>query len=78
MSSTELFDRAKCRGNDTEWFFPEHGANIGKQRAFCSDCPVRLPCLQYALDHELNDGVWGGTSPTERKNLRRARRLSQR
>ena len=78
MSSTELFERAKCRGKDTDWFFPENGENLRKQRVFCSDCPVRLPCVEYALEHKLSDGVWGGTSPAERDNLRRSRSLSHR
>jgi WhiB family transcriptional regulator, redox-sensing transcriptional regulator len=78
MSSTELYELAKCVGKETDWFFPEHGANIAEQRAFCSDCPVRSQCLAYALEHNLTDGVWGGTSPNERRNLRRTWKLNHR
>lgn len=66
--------RAKCRDRDDIVFFPGDGDNAFKARRFCSDCPVRMKCLEYALRHNLKDGVWGGTSPNQRKVIRKKMR----
>ena len=42
-------------------------------RKVCSDCPVKSPCLEYALEHRIDHGVWGGTSERERRRILRAR-----
>ncbi len=39
-------------------------------KAQCFGCPVRAECLAYALDQNEVFGVWGGTDPDERKQLR--------
>lgn len=36
----------------------------------CGPCPAKLPCLQYALDHEIIHGFWGGISATDRERMR--------
>ena len=35
-------------------------------------CPVKEPCLEFALSTNQDSGVWGGTSEEERRKLRRA------
>ncbi len=40
-------------------------------RVLCAGCRVREPCLTYALEHRIGDGVWGGLSPTRRAALAR-------
>jgi hypothetical protein len=40
-------------------------------RRLCRTCPVREPCLHYALDHHV-EGVWGGLDEAERRQLRAA------
>ena len=35
-------------------------------KALCRTCPVRLECLEYADDNRLQEGIWGGLTPTER------------
>lgn len=39
----------------------------------CMGCPVRDQCLMEALHHEERSdcGVWGGTTPEQRKQIRR-------
>ena len=37
-------------------------------------CPVRIQCLNYALNTRQDDGVWGGTTENERERIRRQRR----
>lgn len=42
-------------------------------KAICAACPVQTTCLQYADDHHIADGIYGGLDPAERKNLARRR-----
>jgi WhiB family transcriptional regulator, redox-sensing transcriptional regulator len=43
---------------------------VDKARAICSTCPVKKECLNYAIEHECQ-GIWGGTTDSERKKIRR-------
>lgn len=55
---------------DLDWDSPMiHSEQIG----VCGGCPVRAQCLMTALDREAayDVGVWGGTSPTLRSEIRR-------
>jgi WhiB family redox-sensing transcriptional regulator len=67
---------ARCAETDPEAFFPEQGVRIRKVRGVCNRCEALDECLTYALDRELDndwDGVWGGTSPEQRRRNKRAR-----
>lgn len=63
-----------CRYDDVpNWlFFPSRGDHVTLTMAkeVCARCPVVEECLAFALDHQP-DGVWGGTSKKERRELRR-------
>jgi hypothetical protein len=48
------------------------GNHVDRARRVCKGCPVKEACLEWALRHE-QFGVWGGTSESERKQLRRRR-----
>ncbi|MFC4502739.1 MULTISPECIES: WhiB family transcriptional regulator [Streptomyces] len=64
---------AYCRGADIRTFFPppgDHGA-IQRALAICALCPVRAPCLRYALSHRERHGVWGGLTEETRETLTR-------
>lgn len=39
--------------------------------AYCSDCPIREMCLQFAMDHPEEQGIWGGLTSRQRKALRK-------
>jgi WhiB family redox-sensing transcriptional regulator len=70
--------RAACRDEDPELFFPVSDVGPGARqadqaKAVCARCPVRAECLEYALDNGLDHGVFGGTTETERRELRRRR-----
>lgn len=43
-------------------------------KAICARCPVQGSCLQYALAEGEREGVWGGTTPGERRDLLLLRR----
>jgi hypothetical protein len=56
---------AACANHDPEWWFPSKtgkGAVVEAERAqsICAQCPVRKACEQYAKDHQIPFGVWGG------------------
>lgn len=57
---------------DLPWF-PVRGQSPAPAVAVCETCTVREVCLDYAIAEDLDDGVWGGMSPAQRKQLRRAR-----
>lgn len=42
--------------------------------AICEVCPVKAPCLQYALDAKEPAGIFGGLTEPERRALMRRRR----
>lgn len=64
---------AACRDHSTALFFIGPGASSSAARAVCAVCPVRSPCLAYALGNQYLTGIWGGTSAHERSQMRRRR-----
>lgn len=42
-----------------------------KAREICRSCPVTAPCLAYALATRQEHGCWAGTTPNQRRTLRR-------
>jgi WhiB family redox-sensing transcriptional regulator len=60
---------ARCKGKDTNFFYPTTPIGYQNAKAVCEDCPVKVPCLMYALENYENHGVWGGTSERERARL---------
>ncbi len=68
MTGFDWQDDALCAQVDPEMFFVEKGGSIAEAKAVCALCDVRAECLATAL--ELGPvGVWGGTSPMERRKL---------
>ncbi|MGY5051254.1 WhiB family transcriptional regulator [Streptomyces sp. 900105755] len=69
-------ERAACQDVDPDLFFPIGTAGltlvqIDEAKAVCARCPVRERCLQWALDVGQVEGVWGGTTESERRATRR-------
>jgi Transcription factor WhiB len=44
---------------------PDRAARVDAAREVCADCPVRLPCLAWALRTFPAAGVWAGLLPEE-------------
>lgn len=70
--------RAECSDADPDLFFPTAGEGTpagriqyAEAQAVCAHCPVAADCLEYALDAGLDHGVFGGTTPSERRDLLR-------
>lgn len=75
-------EQALCVQADPDWF-PDKGqrglAAIATRN--CGHCPVRTPCLDYALSGAdtwagIATGIWGGTTPRERDQLRLKRKAA--
>jgi WhiB family redox-sensing transcriptional regulator len=62
---------AACGGIDPNIFFPPYynAAHAKKALRICSECPVRLECLKDAVTEYQEFGIFGGTTPNERKRL---------
>jgi WhiB family redox-sensing transcriptional regulator len=64
----------KCRDLDPATFFPSDAVGVDIARRICADCPVKNLCLEYALYHRIEHGVWGGASERARRRMSARRR----
>ena len=78
MSDTDWMGDALCKEVGLDLFFPEKGENITAARRTCMACPVTAACLDYAVLHHIDFGVWGGTSPRQRRRIRHNRGAQER
>jgi WhiB family transcriptional regulator, redox-sensing transcriptional regulator len=62
---------ADCREVDIDVFYPEPMTAKTAQPAkrICHGCPVRESCLRFALATRDRQGIFGGTTPAERRVL---------
>jgi WhiB family transcriptional regulator, redox-sensing transcriptional regulator len=70
---------AACQSADPDLFFPASTAGpaerqVARAKKICAGCAVRQQCLEFALDQGLAYGIWGGTTPEDRRLHRRRRR----
>ena len=69
---------AACTGQDPRLFTDPRPDSDDTDRALgiCHACPVRHPCLNEALTRpaSIDVGIWGATTPDERRGLRHPRR----
>ena len=85
----DWFDDALCKGVDPNVFFPVGAGGPAfkdgrpsstedfeeEAASKCGPCPVKSECLEYAIDNRIPEGVWGGTTESQRRRIvkRRAR-----
>ncbi|WP_262062623.1 WhiB family transcriptional regulator [Streptomyces sp. STR69] len=74
----DIEQRAACAGHKTELFFPRETDTVAVEyaKAVCQGCPVMRACLVQALRNGDEFAVLGGTTPAERRLIRR--RLAER
>lgn len=70
---------ASCRTQhyNPDWWWPERsepdeGAKVAI--AICRSCKVRDLCLDYAIAHKEDHGIWGGLMPAHRTAIANQRR----
>lgn len=61
---------AACRNQGHALWFPADGKSTQAARKVCADCPARIPCLDTALADPTLEGIWGGTSESDRERMR--------
>ncbi|MGH9274743.1 MAG: WhiB family transcriptional regulator, partial [Acidimicrobiales bacterium] len=65
-----------CTNVPPSTFFPSDGAGVEAARKICATCPVQQLCLEHALLHRIDHGVWGGCSERERRRILKRRRAA--
>lgn len=78
----EWHEQALCYHMDPTIFFGEEDGTgrkpnrpsltsieIRHAKSICDDCPVARECLEYAVAHDQDYGVWGGMTAKERKMM---------
>ncbi len=61
-----------CRKYPTRmWFGGDHRETV-RAKAICAACVVQTQCLEFAFDRADLLGIWAGTTPHERAEMRRA------
>jgi hypothetical protein len=69
---------AACRGLDTESFYGTSNDSVSRAKGICGRCFVQGACLSVAdeleqgLGQRMVHGIWGGLTPDERIERRRA------
>ena len=63
-------EQARCAGADPSLFFPSDEENE-QALQLCRGCPVQEQCLEYALEHNIEFGTWGGMTEAERRTIRK-------
>ena len=58
-----------CQSVDPETFFPAPSEPADAAVALCRTCDVQGACLAWALEVGDCHGVWGGTTPRERRAM---------
>jgi hypothetical protein len=64
-----------CHGL-TDLFFPLRGVppqRIAKALAICAECPYKERCRETAIERNEKDGIWGGTTVSQRRRIRAER-----
>jgi WhiB family transcriptional regulator, redox-sensing transcriptional regulator len=61
--------RGVCQSVDPEMFFPAPSEAADTAVALCRSCEVQGACLAWALDVGDCHGVWGATTPRERRAM---------
>ena len=69
----QWMERASCADMPCDTFFPSDGAGVIRAQRVCARCPVTVLCLEYALRHRVDHGVWGGCSERKRRRILKAR-----
>lgn len=77
--------QAACRqdGIDPEWFWAADNSRIphsnydriARAKEVCARCPVQGLCLEAGVRNNEQFGIWGGTTPAERRAIKRRRRF---
>lgn len=57
---------AECKDKNPELFFSSASKEA---KEICAECPIKDACLQWALDMDIDFGIWGGLTERERRRF---------
>lgn len=60
-----------CSSADPDLWFSVGAVEHKQAKIICRQCPVRMSCLEYAMDAPVDHGIWGGLTERERRRHRR-------
>ena len=63
-----------CHNADPETFFADSDLEIAFAKSLCGSCPMKLACLEGAIDRGEPCGVWGGQLIEDGAVIERKRR----
>jgi len=72
-SRSSWWGLASCQGVNPDLFFPASEQDATPALEICASCPVREVCLEHALTSEEREGIWGATTPRQRREMRRSK-----
>ncbi len=86
IEQLEWQEEALCREYNVDLFFGgdaaesemERQAREAHAKAVCQRCPVKEPCLEFAMETSQKYGIWGGMTDKERASLKRRRARARR
>ena len=60
ISSLFIREEALCAQSNPELWFEEKTKLAREAISICSQCPAMEECRQFAIDNEIDYGIWGG------------------
>ncbi len=72
VDDTEWEKKSLCAQVGTELFFSDDKNEVKAAKRICEQCTVVDQCLRRALVKDERHGVWGGTTPADRRNILKA------
>jgi hypothetical protein len=77
----DWMEEAECLDSDPEAWFPATEARMSRANwtamNACRRCTVRLVCLKMALQDDLDEGIFGGLLPSQRKQMNRKAKVKK-
>lgn len=78
IGSLFIREEALCAQSDPDLWFEERTILAREAISICSQCPVMEECRQFAIDNDVDYGIWGGmTTAQRRREIRIAKRENQ-
>lgn len=65
---TSWMDSMTCKDVDPDELFLD-GAASSRGKRSCHPCTVKTECLAYAMERNIEHGVWGDKTARERRQL---------
>lgn len=60
ISSLFIREEALCAQSDPDLWFEERTIRLAREAmSICNQCPVMEECRQFAIDNEVDYGIWG-------------------